>query len=391
MTFEQIKKLDTSSAMPTYGRFDAAFDRGEGATLWDVEGKKYIDFSSGIGVNSLGHRHPAWLAAVEGQLSRLAHTSNLYYNEATARLTDKLTSFCPQGSRVFMANSGAEANEGMIKLARKYSFDRYGEGRNEIISLKGSFHGRTLTTLSATGQDVFHQFFHPFTEGFVYADANMDSVESLVNERTCAVMFETIQGEGGVIPLDEGFLSELWRFARERDILLLADEVQTGIGRTGSLFSFPEFPDVFSLAKGLGGGLPIGAVVATEKCAEVLGPSTHGSTFGGNPVAAAGALAVLETVGNEEFLASVVKKGEYIRDGLKKRNLPVSEIRGRGLMLGIDIEGVEAKPLCAALLKNGLVSLSAKTSLRFLPPLVISYEEIDEGLDILKSTLEEMK
>ena len=298
--------------MPTYGRFPVALDRGKGARLWDVEGKEYIDMASGIGVNCLGYGDKDLVKAISEQAGRLMHVSNLYTTAPMVQTAKTLVIFSGlEGGKVFFANSGAEANEGAIKLARKYSFDKYGEGRSKIITLKNSFHGRTVTTLKATGQDKFHQYFFPFTEGFDYAEAgDLEDLKKKAGKDVCAVMIELIQGEGGVLPLDQTYVQEVEKLCREKDLLLIVDEVQTGIGRTGSLFCFQQYgirPDVVTMAKGLGGGLPIGAVLAAGNCSTVLGPGTHASTFGGSPTVCAAANAVLAKV-NELYAAD--KKAE---------------------------------------------------------------------------------
>ena len=311
MTFEELKALDHQYTMQTYGRFDVALDHGKGATLYGLEGEVYTDFASGIGVASLGYGHPAWVKAVSEQAQKLQHASNLFYTEPYAKVAEKLCKRTGMAA-VFFANGGGEANEGIIKLARKYSFDKYGMGRSTIITLHNSFHGRTITTLQATGQDVFHQYFFPFTEGFRYADANdLDSVKAQADDTTCAVMLELIQGEGGVLPLDKDFIQALAAWCQENDYLLLVDEVQTGVGRTGSLFCFQQYdiqPDAVTFAKGIAGGLPMAGVMCSEKCRNVLGPGTHATTFGGNPICCAGGLSVLEQL-DDALLADVKKKG----------------------------------------------------------------------------------
>lgn len=391
MLFEQVKKEEQDYLMSTYNRYQVALESGQGAVAIDVEGKEYIDFGSGIGVNSLGYSDPKWVRAVAEQAATLQHISNLYYSPVSVKLGKEL---CKQSgfSRVFFANSGAEANEGAIKLARKYSTDKYGEGRGGIVTLVQSFHGRTITTLTATGQEKHHQYFAPFTGGFSYANANdMDSVASVVDSTTCAVFVEMIQGEGGVLPLEKKFVQALAAFCAERDILLMVDEVQTGIGRTGSFFCYEHFgisPDVVTAAKGLGGGLPIGAVLCTERLATVLGAGAHGTTFGGNPVCAAGALAVLERIGEVGFLQEVRKKGEYLQEKLLE--MPqIEKVRGIGMMIGASLKQGEAAAISRACVKNGLLILTAHDVLRLLPPLTISYEEMDKGLEILKQTLKE--
>ena len=392
MTFEEIKALDEQYVMRSYGRFQVAIDHGKGATVWAVDGKEYIDFSAGIGVCSLGYGDPGWVEAVSTQAAKLGHISNLFYTEPYAKVAHKL---CVRTgmSNVMFGNSGAEANEAMIKLARKYSFDRYGKGRGTVITLRNSFHGRTITTLAATGQDKFHNYFFPFTEGFRYADANdLDSVEAVAGHDVCAVMMELVQGEGGVLPLDLEFVQKVAELCAKRDWLLLVDEVQSGMGRTGSLFAFQQYhiqPDVVSFAKGIAGGLPFGGIMANEKCREVFSPGTHGTTFGGNPVVCAGGSVVLKRLLAPGFLESVTEKGAYLQKKLSELHLPgVREIRGKGLMLGLELSGVENKRVAAELLEKGLVVLTAgKNTVRLLPPLVITYEELDRGIAILKDVL----
>lgn len=391
MTFEEIKALDEQYVMHSYARFPVALDHGQNATLWDVNGKEYIDFTSGIGVNSLGYNHPLWVKAVTDQASKLAHISNLFYTEPYAKVAEKLCTRTGM-TNVFFANSGAEANEGMIKLARKYSYDKYGKGRSTIITLNKSFHGRTITTLAATGQDKYHDYFFPFTEGFRYADANdMESVEAVAGHDVCAVMFELIQGEGGVNPLDIAFVQKIAALCAKRDWLLLIDEVQTGVGRTGSLFGFQQFgisPDAVSFAKGIGGGLPFGGVMANEKCSKVITPGSHGTTFGGNPISAAAACQVLDLV-DDEMMKAVQEKGAYLRQQIEAMNLPcLGKTCGMGMMIGIEVkEGYTNRELAAKLIQNGLLILTAGNRLRMLPPLTITQEEMDKGLAIMKATL----
>lgn len=391
MNFQEIKQIDEQYVMHSYARFPVAMDHGKGATVWDVEGKEYIDFTSGIGVTSLGHGEDGWVKAVADQAAKLAHVSNLYYTQPYAQVAQTLCERTGMANVMF-GNSGAEANEAMIKLARKYSFDKYGKGRGTIITLHKSFHGRTITTLAATGQDVFHNYFFPFTEGFRYADANdMESIEAVAGHDVCAVMFELVQGEGGVLPLDKEFVHQVAQLCAKRDWLLLIDEVQTGTGRTGSLFAFQQYdiqPDVVSFAKGIAGGLPFGGVMASEKCREIFTAGTHGTTFGGNPVAAAAANYVLGRV-DEELLSQVKAKGEYLRRRIEEMNLPcLGATRGMGLMIGIEVKGEKTnKELAAKLLEHGLMCLTAGPGLRLLPPLTITQEEMDKGLSILKEAL----
>lgn len=391
MTFEEIKALDEQYVMHSYGRFQVAIDHGKGATVWAVDGKEYIDFSAGIGVCSLGYGDPGWVEAVSTQAAKLGHISNLFYTEPYAKVAHKL---CVRTgmSNVMFGNSGAKANEAMIKLARKYSFDRYGKGRGTVITLRNSFHGRTITTLAATGQDKFHNYFFPFTEGFRYADANdLDSVEAVAGHDVCAVMMELVQGEGGVLPLDLEFVQKVAELCAKRDWLLLVDEVQSGMGRTGSLFAFQQYhiqPDVVSFAKGIAGGLPFGGIMANEKCREVFSPGTHGTTFGGNPVAAAAACHVLDRM-DDAFLAQVKEKGAYLRQAIEAMELPcLGKTRGLGMMIGIDVVGEQTNSqLAAKLIESGLLILTAGPGLRLLPPLTITQEEMDKGLSIMKAAL----
>ena len=391
MSFEELKARDSQYVMQSYGRFDVAIDHGKNATLWDVEGKEYIDFTSGIGVCCLGYGDEDWSKAIYDQALKLGHISNLFYSEPYINVAQTLCKRTGM-SNVFFATSGAESNEGMIKLARKYSFDKYGKGRGTVITLNKSFHGRTITTLAATGQDVFHNYFFPFTEGFRHADANdMDSLESVAGHDVCAVMMELIQGEGGVLPLDVEFVQNVAKLCAERDWLLLIDEVQTGVGRTGSLFAFQQYgilPDVVSFAKGIAGGLPFGGIMANEKCAGVFTPATHATTFGGNPIAAAAAGVVLEKL-DDEMLAQVMEKGEYLRRQIEALDLPcLGKTRGMGLMIGIEVKGDKTnKELAALLIQNGLLCLTAGPGLRLLPPLTITKEEMDKGIAIMKATL----
>ena len=325
------------------------------------------------------------------QAKKLNHVSNLFYTEPAARLAEILCRRTGE-SCVFFANGGGEANEGLIKLARKYSFDKYGQGRSTIITLKNSFHGRTVTTLKATGQDVFHNYFFPFTEGFRYAAANdLDSLRAAAGEDVCAVMVELVQGEGGVLPLEPDYVKALAELCAEKDWLLLADEVQTGVGRTGSLFAFQQYgivPDAVSFAKGIAGGLPMSGILANEKCRNVLGPGTHATTFGANPVCAAAGLVVQETL-SDAFLEEVKAKGAYLREGIESLALPCfGKTRGLGLMIGIEVkDGFTNKDIANRLIENGLLVLTAGPGMRLLPPLVITKEEMDQGLEIMRKVL----
>lgn len=382
------KELDNQYVAHAYGRFDVALTKGQGSTLYDEDGKKYIDFGSGIGVTAFGINDPVWTKAVEEQLHRVQHTSNLYYTAPCAKLAQLL---CEKSGmkKVFFGNSGAEANEGAIKFARKYSFDKYGAGRSTIITLVNSFHGRTITTLAATGQDSFHTVFDPFTPGFKYCPANdIEALQAAATDDVCAVLFECVQGEGGVNNLSQTFVNAIAKLAKEKDILIAVDEVQTGNGRTGTYFAYQQYgitPDIVTTAKGLGGGLPIGAVLFGEKLQDTMTPGSHGSTFGGNPVVAAGAYSIVERI-DDDFLREVQRKSKKIRTALAKVK-GVQSISGMGLMLGIETDK-PAGEVAKACLANGLLILTAKTKLRLLPALNISDAELDEGLEILKGVLE---
>ncbi len=389
--FDIIKERDESFVAQTYGRFPVAITEGRNAVCFDADGRRYIDMTSGIGVNSLGFCDSGWIMAVTSQLCKLQHISNLYYTEPCGELA-KLLCERTGMKKVFFANGGAEANEGAIKAARKYSFDRYGNGRSKILTLKNSFHGRTVTTLSATGQDVFHNYFFPFTEGFDFVTPGDLEELKAKSEGVCALMVELIQGEGGVLPVDKGYIQAAAEFCAENDILLIVDEVQTGVGRTGTLYCFRQFgitPDIVTSAKGLGGGLPIAAVLFGEKTENVLRPGDHATTFGGNPVACAGAVEIVNRL-DDEFLADVVRKGEKIRERVLK--MPhVTGVAGMGLMIGIALgDGVKSGDVVRAGIKNGVLLLTAKEKVRLLPPLSIEDSELDEALAALEKTLKEI-
>lgn len=390
MDNKKIKELDNENIMHTYGRYDVCLTKGKGVYAYDDTGKKYIDVSSGIGVNSLGYCDDGWVKAVSEQAGTIQHISNYYYNKVAGVLAEKLTKATGL-SKVFFGNSGAEANECAIKVARKYSFDKYGRGRDHIITLVNSFHGRTIATLSATGQDVFHNYFFPFVEGFDNAIANdIESLKNTITDKTCAVMLETVQGEGGVNILDSEYLQQVRKICDEKDILLIVDEVQTGVCRTGKLYGYMHSgikPDVVTSAKGLGGGLPIGVCMVNDKLKDVMGPSTHGTTFGSNPVVCAGANYIIDTVNTPEFIEEVNKKGAYFKEKIEKIK-GVKSVRQQGLMIGIEVEG-NAGDIAKKCTENGLLVITAKTLLRMLPPLNIKYEEIDEALAILKKVMEE--
>lgn len=374
----------------TYGRFPVTLVSGHGATAVDENGKEYIDMGTGIGVNAFGYCDKEWVEAVTEQLNTLQHTSNLFYTQPGVELAELL---CKKSGmkKCFFGNSGAEANECAIKAARKYSLDKYNNpDRNVIISLTQSFHGRTLATLKATGQDVFHTTFGPFPEGFVYAEANnFDSFMNVYNENVCAVIMEMVQGEGGVIPLNNNFIKKVIEFCKEYDIIVIIDEVQTGNGRTGSMYAYQQFgiePDLVSTAKGIAGGLPMGVCLFGEKTKDTMTPSSHGSTFGMNPVVAAGALSIVKRL-DDEFLASVTAKGEYIRNRLAEcKN--VKSVTGMGLMLGIETTK-DAKEVVMKCIEKGVLPLTAKTKIRLLPPLNISDKELEKAMDIITEVIEE--
>ncbi len=387
MTFQQVKDQDQAYIMHTYGRVDVALVKGKNARAWDTEGKEYIDFTSGIGVNALGYSDPAWAAAVAKQAGEIQHLCNYYYSPENTALAEALIKASGM-AKAFFCNSGAEANECAIKIARKYGEKR---GANKIITLKNSFHGRTLTTLAATGQEAFHKDFLPLTEGFLYAEGNnLDSVKALLGADVCGVLLETVQGEGGVVPMEKVFVQGLRKLCTEADALLMIDEVQTGVGRTGYFYSYQGYdilPDVATSAKGLAGGLPMGACLAGEKVKDLLGPGMQGSTFGGNPVACAGAREVVKRVSDPEFLEEVREKGDYLRERLSA--MPqVEAVRGQGLMLGVLLKQGDAHEVLVKCAEEGLLVLTAKELVRFLPPLTISRADMDAGLALFQKVLQ---
>ena len=379
-----IIETDKSFVANTYNRFPLELVKGKGAEVYDACGKRYIDMGTGIGVNAFGFSDDEWVSAVTCQLSKLAHTSNLYYTEPCARLA-KLLCEKTGMKKVFFGNSGAEANECAIKVARKYAAEKKGGEYYTIITLENSFHGRTLTTLAATGQEHYHELFQPLTPGFVHTPANdFDALLKLAKETKCAaIMMECVQGEGGVIALDEDFVKKTAAFAKENDILLIIDEVQTGNGRSGKMYAYMNFgisPDIVSTAKGLGGGLPIGAALLSEKVESVLGFGDHGSTFGGNPVAAAGAYSIISRI-DEKLLSEVREKSEYIFKTLSECK-GVEVVSGMGLMIGIKTE----KPAGAVVKKcmeRGVLCLTAKDKVRLLPPLNIDFDILKEAIGII--------
>lgn len=380
-----IKSVDKQYVLNTYNRFDLHLTRGKGSLVYDENDKEYIDLTTGIGVTAFGIADSKWADAVTLQLNTLQHVSNLYYTSPCALLAKAICERTDM-SKVFFSNSGAEANECAIKIARKYAMDK-GYDRYNILTLNNSFHGRTLATLSATGQEHYHELFNPLPSGFVHADANdIDSVVRVAKENNvCAVMIECVQGEGGVISLNEDFVKAVSQYCTENDILLIVDEVQTGNGRTGKLYAYMNYsikPDVFTTAKGLGGGLPIGACVVGEKAQNTLGFGDHGSTYGGNPVACAGALSVIERI-DDELLDDVCKKSEYIFETLKDAQ-GVESISGMGLMIGIKT----TKPVSDIIkecMQNGVLCLSAKDKLRLLPALNIDFDLLKKAVDVIKT------
>ncbi|MBP3390951.1 MAG: acetylornithine/succinylornithine family transaminase [Clostridia bacterium] len=380
-----ITSLDNTYVASTYGRFQVELDHGKGAKLFDTNGKEYIDMGTGIAVNVFGVCDNEWNSAVKAQLDKLAHTSNLYYTEPCAKLAELLCSKTGM-KKVFFSNSGAEANECAIKTARRYSFNKYGEGRSTIVTLKQSFHGRTVTTLAATGQDSFHTEFGPFTEGFVYAEANntAEAIRLIEENNACAIMMELVQGEGGVMKLDENFVTDIADYCNKNDVLLVIDEVQTGNGRTGSLYAFQQFgitPDIVTTAKGLGGGLPIGATMLGAKTENVLTPGSHGSTFGGNPVCCAGAYNIISRI-DDKLLADVKAKSEYIFSELSGAK-GIKTVSGMGLMVGLETEK-DAKGIVTLCREKGVLVLTAKTKVRLLPPLNITAEELETAVNVIK-------
>lgn len=379
--------------MNTYTRQPMVLVRGEGARLWNLDGKEYLDFLAGIAVCNLGHAHPRIARVVTKQMQELVHVSNLYYTIPQIRLAQRLVELS-FADRVFLGNSGAEANEGAIKLCRRYSREKFGAGRHKIICAQNSFHGRTLATLSATGQEKFWQGFEPLLPGFVFVPFNdLAAMEQAIDEQTCAILVEPIQGEGGVKIPSPDYLPGLRHLCDQHQVLLVLDEIQVGMGRTGKLFAYEHSdirPDIITLAKALANGLPIGAILATEAAAQGFVPGTHASTFGGGPVVTTAALEVLDILAQPEFLDEVTAKGEYFREGLRQlqaRHSIIKEVRGLGLINGVEIDGDGAPLVDAFRNKGALINCTQGNVLRFLPPLIVSREEIDLVLSMLDEIL----
>jgi acetylornithine aminotransferase/acetylornithine/N-succinyldiaminopimelate aminotransferase len=394
MREKEIMASANEYIMNTYKRFPVVLTNGDGARLWDINGREYLDFVAGIAVCSLGHSHPQVVAAVKEQLDKLTHVSNLYYTQPQTQLAKLLVenSFA---DKVFFCNSGAEANEAAIKLARKYANENMGPDRFELITMKDSFHGRTMATITATGQEKFQYGFTPLLAGFTYVPFNdLKALEAAISDKTCGVMLEPIQGEGGVNIPNENYLSEVRRICDRHGILLILDEVQTGIGRTGKLFAYEHSgikPDIMTLAKALGNGLPVGAMLATDKAAKAFVPGNHASTFGGNPLAMVAAVAVIETILRENILENCRKVGEYFLSQLKKLQQKygiITEVRGRGLMLALKLD-IEAADIVNECLQQGLLinSTGGKT-LRFVPPLIITTHDVDRATEVLDRVME---
>lgn len=397
MNNEMIIQLGEQYVMNTYARHSFALVKGEGSYVWDADGKKYLDMVVGIAVNNLGHCYPKVVEAVREQVGELIHCSNLYWIEPQVRLA-KLIVDNSCGDKVFFCNSGAEANEGAIKLVRKWSSNKYGSGRSEIITAINSFHGRTLTALTATGQVKYQKGFEPLTPGFKYVEYNdISALQDAITPQTCAIMLETMQGEGGVYAATPEYMATVKELCQKNDLLLVFDEVQTGLGRTGKLFGYEHYnlePDVFTLAKGLGGGFPIGALVARGKAADVLKPGEHASTFGGNPLATAAAFAALSAILEEELSTQALEKGSFIRDKfnqLKSKHPSIQEVRGLGLLVGIELS-IQGKPIQDICLEKGLIINCVQSNvLRLVPPLNITYEDINKAIEIISEALKQVE
>lgn len=396
MKTEEIKQLDKQYYMNTFGeRIPVSFKSGEGIKLYSDDGEEYTDFLAGIAVNAVGHNHKMLVDAIKNQAEKVLHVSNYYYIEEQAKLAQNI---CTNSvaDKVFFANSGAEANEGAIKLAKIYQYKKGHPEKYEIITLINSFHGRTLATVSATGQEKFQTPFKPLTPGFLYVPINdLDAIKKAISDKTCAVMMEMIQGESGVNPLCEEYVKEVYKLCREKDILFIADEVQTGMGRTGKLFAYEHYdiiPDIFTLAKALGGGVPIGAVCAIDDVAKSFEPGDHGSTFGGNPLACASANAVFEIFKKENLVENSANVGEYLKEkleALKEKYSVIKEIRGKGLMLGVELIGELAGKVKHLLFDNKYLVGATATTIRLLPPLIITKSDADDFIKVFEKVLGE--
>ncbi len=394
MNDNEIKALADENIMQTYKRFPIVLVKGQGQKVWDINGKEYLDFVAGIAVCNLGHSHPSVIAALKMQLDQLTHVSNLYYTEPQAQLA-KLLVANSFADKVFFCNSGAEANEAAIKLARKFAHENLGDDKFELITMKDSFHGRTMATITATGQEKFQFGFTPLLEGFTYVPfSDLNALKKAINKKTCGVMVEPIQGEGGVNIPDDKYLQGVRSICDQHNILLIIDEVQTGIGRTGKMFAYEHAgiePDIMTLAKALGNGFPVGAMLAKEKIAQSFTAGNHGSTFGGNPLAMSAALATLQIMLEENILENTRKVGEYFLAQLKKlkdKHKVIKEVRGKGLMLAASLE-VEAADIVQKCMQKGmLINSAGEKTLRFVPPLIINNKDVDQAISILDEVME---
>ena len=396
MKTNEIKELDKKYYMNTFGeRIPISFTHGEGIKLYSSEGEVYTDFLAGIAVSAVGHNHKTLVNAIKSQAEKVLHVSNYYYIEEQARLAENI---CKNSvaDKVFFANSGAEANEGAIKLAKIYQYKKGNPQKYEIITLVNSFHGRTLATVAATGQEKFQTAFRPLTPGFKYVNINdIQALKEAINDNTCAVMMEMIQGESGVNPVSDAYVKEVYALCKEKDIVFIADEVQTGMGRTGKLFAYEHYgitPDIFTLAKALGGGVPIGAVCAVDSVAEAFAPSDHGSTFGGNPLACAAANAVFEIFEQEKLVENSARVGAYLKERLEtlaKKCSAIKEVRGKGLMIGVELTAGNAADVKHKLFREKYLVGATATTIRLLPPLVITEKDADEFLSVFEKVLGE--
>lgn len=397
MVNKTILEKSEEYIMNTYSSFPIVLKEGKGVYVWDEDGKKYLDFVAGIAVNALGYADEKYIGAIKGQFEKIHHCSNLYITEPGVELAETLVKNS-DFDKVFFCNSGTEAMEAAIKLSRKYGYEHKGKDAIEIISMKNSFHGRSMGALTATGQQKYHKGFGPLIPGLKYAEFNdFASLENKVNENTCGIILEVIQGEGGVNPAEEEYLKKVRELCDQKDIVLVFDEVQTGIGRTGKLFGYENYgisPDIMALAKGLGGGVPIGAMMAKEKFAKAFNPGDHASTFGGNPIATRAGKHIMDRLLNDGVLKNAEENGKYLREKLEELKIKYSfikEIRGMGLMQGMELE-IDTKEVVKRSIENGLLLVGAgEDVVRFVPPLIVSKEQIDEAIEILEKTLKEFK